>query len=53
MTAQEAIDKYIEMFGGYPYFMLMGASDEEIIRALKPCIEHHTEYECNNENADY
>lgn len=39
MTAQEAIDKYTEMFGGFPAFLLMGATDEEIVKALVPCIK--------------
>ena len=52
MTAQEAIDTYTEMFGGYPSFLLMGATDEEILKALIPCIESGKELEADN-NLDY
>ena len=49
MTVQEAIEKYTEMFGGYPAFLLMGATDEEILKALIPCIESGKELEVNND----
>lgn len=42
---EEVVSAYIEMFGGYPYFLLMGASDEAIIKALEPCLESGEEYE--------
>lgn len=42
---QDVIDKYTEMFGGYPYFLLMGAEDEYIIEQLSKCIETGKEYE--------
>lgn len=45
--------EYEKMFGGYPSFLLMDASDEEIIAALKPCIESGKEYEAPDPDADY
>lgn len=45
MTAAEAKEKYIEMFGGYPSFLLMGADDDAIVEALVPCIESGHELE--------
>lgn len=45
MKAEEVIKQYEEMFGGYPAFLFMGASDEEIVKALHPCIESGEEYE--------
>lgn len=38
MTVQEAIDKYVERFGGYPYFVMMGASNEYIIQSVAESI---------------
>lgn len=31
--------QYKEMFGGYPYFLLMGADDDYIMEKLSECIE--------------
>ena len=45
--------KYIEMFGGYPEFLLMGADDDEIIRLLSGCIENGHELEIEDEDDDY
>lgn len=53
MTAQEAIDKYTEIFGGWPAYLLMGAEDSEIVEALEPCIKSGKEYEPPVEGADY
>ena len=39
MTVEEVKAAYIDKFGGYPAFLLMGADDEEIISALSKCIE--------------
>ena len=38
-TVEEVEEEYIEMFGGYPYFLLMGASDDYIIEKLSECIK--------------
>ena len=45
MSKEEVIAKYEEMFGGYPSFLLMGATDEEIIEKLSKCIETGEELE--------
>lgn len=34
MTAQETIQAYIDRFGGFPYFMMMGMGDEKIAEVL-------------------
>ena len=52
MTAKEVIEKYTEIFGGWPAFMFMGASDEEIVRELQPCVEQRKEYD-GGEDGDY
>lgn len=54
MTSEiEAVkEKYIEMFGGYPYFLLMGADEEYIVEQLKRCIESGKELQ-PEEDAEY
>lgn len=49
----KVISKYEEMFGGYPAYLLMGASDDEVVAALQPCIESGKEYEAPDEDAIY
>lgn len=39
MTADKAIDLYVEKYGGFPYFAFMGASDETIIEAVKKALD--------------
>lgn len=39
MTADRAIDLYVDKYGGFPYFMFMGASDEAIIEAVKKALD--------------
>lgn len=39
MDVEKVMDEYEEMFGGIPYFLLMGASDEYIIEKLSECIK--------------
>ena len=53
MTAQEVIDKYTEMFGGWPEFMFMDADDDYIVQELLPCIESGKEYDGGEDGADY
>ena len=45
MTVEEVKAAYIEKFGGYPSFLLMGADDDEIISALTKCLETGKELE--------
>lgn len=35
MTREEAIEKYVDRFGGFPYFLFMGASDENVTEAVE------------------
>lgn len=53
MTADEAIDLYIERFGGFPYFMFMGAEDSIIIDAVKNSLDNDTPIAIKIENEDY
>lgn len=52
-TVDEVKAKYIEMFGGYPSFLLMGADDDYIIEKLTQCIESGTELEPENPDDVY
>lgn len=52
MTAEEAIAKYTEKFGGYPAFLLMGADDNEIVETLMECVRTGKELE-PEEDGDY
>ena len=53
MSAEEVKAKYIEMFGGFPSFLLMDADDKTIIEKLLPCIETVKELEAEYSYADY
>jgi hypothetical protein len=39
MSVHEAIKKYTETFGGFPYYSLMGASDEYIIEIVTEALK--------------
>ena len=53
MTVEEVISAYEEKFGGYPAFLLMGASDEEIVEQLSKCLETGEELQAEYPDADY
>ena len=53
MNVEEVKAKYIEMFGGYPEFLLMGADDETIVEKLTRCIETGKELEPDDPDAYY
>ncbi|MDE6020825.1 MAG: hypothetical protein K2H01_07520 [Ruminococcus sp.] len=53
MTADEAIDLYIEKFGGFPFFMFMGSDDTTIIETIKKSIETEMPIAVKIENEDY
>lgn len=35
MTREEAVEAYTERFGGFPYFLFMGASDDYVTEAVE------------------
>lgn len=39
MTRKEAIEKYADRFGGFPYFLFMGASDENVAEAVERALK--------------
>lgn len=53
MEAKEAIQRYIEKFGGFPYFLFMGAEDEEIVNAVKTALETEQEIRPDEVDVDY
>jgi len=53
MTVDEAIKKYTEKFGGFPYFLFLGSPDEKIIEAVENALKTGKEIEPENPNADY
>ena len=53
MTVEEVKTAYIEKFGGYPSFLLMGADDETIIELLSKCLETGKELEAEDPDAYY
>lgn len=39
MTREEAINKYVDEFGGWPYFLMMGASDEYVVQRVEEALK--------------
>jgi 2-oxo-4-hydroxy-4-carboxy--5-ureidoimidazoline (OHCU) decarboxylase len=39
MKFQEAIDKYKDKFGIFPYFLFMGMSEQNVIKTVEKSIE--------------
>ena len=39
MSRSEAIKKYSEKFGGFPYFLFMGAEDSEVVSAVEQALK--------------
>lgn len=50
---EEVVAAYMDKFGYYPAYLLRGASDEAIIKALEPCLKSGKEYEAPDPDADY
>ena len=39
MTREEAINKYVDKFGGWPHFLMMGASDEYVVQQVREALK--------------
>jgi hypothetical protein len=52
MTAEEAVGAYTKIFGGFPYFLFMGASEEVIVDAVEEALRTGEEIQAEEE-ADY
>lgn len=50
MTRNEAIQAYIDKFGGFPYFLMMGASDEHVIEQVQKSLKSGQEIKSNDNN---
>ena len=44
-TEEDAINAYVERFGGFPYFLFMGAEEDVIIDAVVKALETDREIE--------
>ena len=53
MSVEEVTDAYIEKFGGFPSFLLMGATDEEIVKLLTECLKTGKPLKPPVDDADY
>ena len=53
MTLEEVKQAYIDKFGGYPSFLLMGADEETIIEELTKCLESGEELGAEDEDVIY
>lgn len=47
-TAEQAREAYEEAFGGWPYFLLMGADDDEIIWSVQRALRTGRELEADS-----
>lgn len=45
MTRDEAVKAYSDKFGGFPYFLTMGISDEVLIREVEKALKSGEEIE--------
>ena len=47
-TEEDAINAYVERFGGFPYFLFMGAEEDVIIDAVVNALETDREIEAED-----
>ncbi len=50
---KDAVEAYIEKFGGFPYYLFLGSEEEEIINAVEIALETNKEIAPMDSNADY
>lgn len=53
MTKNEAIQAYSDKFGGFPYFLFMGAADDEVVAAVEDSLQTGKEIEPPDDEAVY
>ena len=51
-TKEELISEYVNKFGGFPYFLFMGAEDNVIISAIEKALKENKEISVDDEK-DY
>ena len=47
-TEEDAINAYVERFGGFPYFLFMGSEEDVIIDAVVKALETDREIEAED-----
>lgn len=52
-TKEQLIKEYVKQFGGFPYFLFMGAEDKVIISAIEKALETKEEISVDDDNKDY
>lgn len=52
-TKEDAIDAYIDRFGGFPKFLFMGANEDYIIDEVVKALEIDRKIEPKNEEVTY
>lgn len=52
-TKEEAINEYTKKFGGFPYFLFMGASDEVIVKAIQEALKTGNAITAEENKNDY
>lgn len=52
-NVEQAREKYIERFGGFPDYLLMGASDEYVIWKVRVALRTDREIEPDEPDAKY
>lgn len=53
LTKEEAINEYTKKFGGFPYFLFMGASDEVIVKAIQEALKTGNAITAEENKNDY
>ena len=51
-TKEELISDYVNKFGGFPYFLFMGAEDNVIISAIEKALKENKEIS-SDDDKDY
>lgn len=52
-TAEQAVAAYIERFGGWPSFLMAGASDDAVVFEVRHALRTGREIEADDPSADY
>lgn len=52
MTKNEAIQAYSDKFGGFPYFLFMGAADSDVVEAVEQALKTGKEIEAPGDEGD-
>lgn len=53
VTAEQAIEAYVERFGGWPKFLMAGASEKKVIFEVRKSLRTGVEIEADYDDADY